>query len=327
MSQPKLYPQTPNNAPFTTSSFCHPPSSARGKQTFISKTWWKFSVWKCLDSAVQKGQVCPGPQIVSTRYSQIKQPVRECPIITYVTRNPLSALGGYNIGGINGAKSNGEELRLFGQVSQSGQWAPFTGGYIWPNTSANLIIPTSSISVQNPYRGESNPQATSVVTDVIKSFLLNFDYQGRYQTGTQYFINVYGIEYRPGFDDAYISWIANGTVAWTINAGCGGQYRRRHVCQARTPGTMYLLMNLGNFTNFGTVDTKHIPYPVTIHVDYIRVIVYQPKDAINYGCDPNDLPAAAKSTSERPSLLHFHCAKLPNCAAAPDTLRHTRILI
>lgn len=50
-------------------------------------------------------------------------------------------------------------------------------------------------------------------------------------------------------------------------------------------------MNLGQSTNFGTVDTKHIPYPVTMRVDYIRV--YQPKDALNYGCDPKDFPTAA----------------------------------
>lgn len=49
-------------------------------------------------------------------------------------------------------------------------------------------------------------------------------------------------------------------------------------------------MNLGQSTNFGKVDTEHIPYPVTMSVDYIRV--YQPKDAINYGCSPPDFPTA-----------------------------------
>jgi hypothetical protein len=53
----------------------------------------------------------------------------------------------------------------------------------------------------------------------------------------------------------------------------------------------YLLMNLGQSFNFGKVDTAHIPYPVVMQVDYIRV--YQPKDAINYGCDPKDFPTAA----------------------------------
>lgn len=50
-------------------------------------------------------------------------------------------------------------------------------------------------------------------------------------------------------------------------------------------------MNLGQSTNFGKVDTAHIPYPVTMSVDYIRV--YQAKDKLNYGCDPKDFPTAA----------------------------------
>lgn len=54
---------------------------------------------------------------------------------------------------------------------------------------------------------------------------------------------------------------------------------------------MYLILNLGQSENFGKVDTAHIPYPVTMRVDYIRV--YQSKDAINYGCDTPDFPTAA----------------------------------
>ena len=50
-------------------------------------------------------------------------------------------------------------------------------------------------------------------------------------------------------------------------------------------------MNLGQSRNFGKVDTAHIPYPVKMSIDYIRV--YQPKGAINYGCDPKDFPTAA----------------------------------
>lgn len=49
-------------------------------------------------------------------------------------------------------------------------------------------------------------------------------------------------------------------------------------------------MNLGQSGNFGFVDVEHIPYPVTMRVDYIRV--YQPKNAINYGCNPTDFPTA-----------------------------------
>lgn len=49
-------------------------------------------------------------------------------------------------------------------------------------------------------------------------------------------------------------------------------------------------MNLGMSTNFGTVDLEHIPFPVHMSIDYIRV--YQPKNAKNIGCDPPDFPTA-----------------------------------
>lgn len=50
-------------------------------------------------------------------------------------------------------------------------------------------------------------------------------------------------------------------------------------------------MNLGMSTNFGEVDLEHLPFPVTMSVDYIRV--YQDPDNINYGCDPKDFPTQA----------------------------------
>ncbi|KZP22000.1 glycoside hydrolase family 16 protein [Athelia psychrophila] len=171
---------------------------------------------------------------------------------------------------------------LSGQVSQSGQWAPFNEGYNWSNTSANLIIPNTSISELNSYMGGSTQQSTSVITATN---------QDCYQTGTQCF-NIYGLEYKPGFDDAYISWIANDAIAWTINAAGVGADAATEISARPIPQEpMYLLMNLGQSMNFGAVDTKHIPYPVTMRVDYIRV--YQPPDALNYGCDPQDFPTAA----------------------------------
>lgn len=171
---------------------------------------------------------------------------------------------------------------LTGQVSQSGQWAPFNKGYIWDNSSANLIIPDPTISVLNNYIGGDDQQATSVVTTTN---------QDCYQTETQCF-SIYGIEYKPGFDDAYISWISNGKLAWTLNAAGMGADTATEISARPVPQEpMYILMNLGQSTNFGTVDTKHIPYPVTLRMDYIRV--YQAKDSINYGCDPEDFPTAS----------------------------------
>ena len=50
-------------------------------------------------------------------------------------------------------------------------------------------------------------------------------------------------------------------------------------------------MNLGMSFNFGPVDLDHLPFPVHMRVDYIRV--YQPSNAVNIGCDPKDYPTAA----------------------------------
>ena len=43
--------------------------------------------------------------------------------------------------------------------------------------------------------------------------------------------------------------------------------------------------------NFGPIDLAHIPFPVHLRIDYIRV--YQPAGAINIGCDPPEYPTAA----------------------------------
>lgn len=52
-------------------------------------------------------------------------------------------------------------------------------------------------------------QASSVVTTTE---------QGCYTNETGCF-SVYGFEYQPGFDNAYISWIANNELAWTAMQG------------------------------------------------------------------------------------------------------------
>jgi beta-glucanase (GH16 family) len=171
---------------------------------------------------------------------------------------------------------------LTGFVSQSAQWGPFNAEYVWLNTSSNLIIPNPTISTLNTYTGGAFQQATSVVT---------MTDQNCYEVGGTGCFSVYGFEYQPGFDNAYISWISNDQLAWTLMAAGMGADTQVEISARPIPQEpMYLIMNLGQSTNFGKVDTAHIPYPVTMRVDYIRV--YQPKGAINYGCDPQDFPTA-----------------------------------
>ncbi|CAL1705276.1 unnamed protein product [Somion occarium] len=171
---------------------------------------------------------------------------------------------------------------LSGQVSQSGQWGPFNEAYEWFNNSDTLFIADPSRSYLKPYVSSVFQQATSVVTETNQEA-----YEG---TGNVY--SVYGIQYKPGFDDAYISWISDGVLAWTLKqpgmaADSGVEISSRPVSQE----PMYLIANLGMSTNFGDVDLGHLHFPATMKVDWIRV--YQDPDAINIGCDPPNFPTAA----------------------------------
>ncbi|KAK0496775.1 glycoside hydrolase family 16 protein [Armillaria luteobubalina] len=171
---------------------------------------------------------------------------------------------------------------LSAQVSQSGQWAPFNKAYIWDNSSDNLIIPDPSISVQNTYLGGVTQQATSIVT--------NTD-QACYQLESGCF-SVYGFEYKPGYDGAYITWVSDDKVAWTMNAGAVGADSATQISARQVPPEpMYIMANLGMSTNFGTVDLEHLQFPAVMLIDYIRV--YQDPNNINIGCDPPDFPTQA----------------------------------
>jgi beta-glucanase (GH16 family) len=171
---------------------------------------------------------------------------------------------------------------LFGQVSQSSQWAPFNEAYHWLNTSANLVIPNTTETYLNPYVGGAYQQSASA---------LSTSNQGCYELEQGCFAT-YAYEYKPGFDDAYITWVANAAPTWTLNvAGMAADLAVNISARPIPQEPMYLIMNLGMSENVGTVDLEHLTFPTTMRVDWIRV--YQPKDAINIGCDPTDFPTEA----------------------------------
>ena len=58
--------------------------------------------------------------------------------------------------------------------------------------------------------------------------------------------------------------------------------------------SQYLIANLGISPNFEAPDFTALTFPTTMKIDWIRV--YQPKNAINVGCDPKDFPTAAYIT-------------------------------
>ncbi|KAH9833744.1 glycoside hydrolase family 16 protein [Rhodofomes roseus] len=169
-----------------------------------------------------------------------------------------------------------------GQISQSGQWAPFNAGYEWYNTSANEIIYNASVSYFNNYTGSVIQQATSVLSEADQNCY-------EYETGC---FSIYGVEYKPGFDSAYMTWILNNQASWTLNVAGMNADPGVNISQRPVPQEpMYLIMNLGMSYSFTQVDLANIPFPVHLRVDYIRV--YQPSDSINVGCDPVDFPTAA----------------------------------
>lgn len=174
-----------------------------------------------------------------------------------------------------------DQTTFVGGVSQSGQWAPFNLHYQWFNES-NLIIPNPSISSLNSYTGGALQQATSVVTAVNTS---------NYQL-TQQGFGQYGIEYKPGYDDGYITWIANNVEAWTLLAPGMGADPRVNISARPVPQEpMYIIMNLGMSRNFGPVDLDHLTFPAIMSVDWVRV--YQPPDQKNVGCDPENFPTTS----------------------------------
>ncbi|KAH9927250.1 beta-glucan synthesis-associated [Fomitopsis serialis] len=192
-----------------------------------------------------------------------------------------------------------------GQVSQSAQWAPFNEAYEWFNTSTNEVIYDTSLSYQNTYTGGVLQQATSVVTETDQNC-----YEG--ETGC---FSVYGVEYKPGFDNAYVTWISDNKHAWTLNvAGLAADSRVEISARPVSQEPMYVIMNLGMSHNFGDVDLAAIPFPVHLRVDYIRV--YQPSDSTNIGCDPEDFPTA-KYISEYPEAYNN-----PNLTTWQDDYGH-----
>ncbi|KIY65569.1 glycoside hydrolase family 16 protein [Cylindrobasidium torrendii FP15055 ss-10] len=165
-----------------------------------------------------------------------------------------------------------------GEVSQSGQFAPFNDNYSWNNATYAIIF-DDTVSELNSYKGGSTQQAASVVSKTgQKCYQLNEDCYA-----------IYGIEYKSGFDDAYIEWINDGKAAWILQGEGLGPDSAVEISTRPIPmEPLYLLVNLGMSTNFGTPDFDHLVFPAVMSIDYIRV--YQDPAKINIGCDPEDFP-------------------------------------
>ncbi|EAL19980.1 hypothetical protein CNBF3070 [Cryptococcus deneoformans B-3501A] len=172
-----------------------------------------------------------------------------------------------------------------GQVSQSGQWAPFNPNYHFINSSSKYYeIYDNDVTQINTYMGSVYQQATSGLS------LTNQVSNSTDETGC---FAVYGMEYAPGAD-GYITWVNDNKKAWTVRGAAMGPNKEAGVDQRLvTEEPMYMVLNLGISENFGAVHFVGLQklWPVQMEVDYVRV--YQDPKKKNIGCDPADRPTAS----------------------------------
>ncbi|KAJ7612858.1 glycoside hydrolase family 16 protein [Mycena polygramma] len=161
------------------------------------------------------------------------------------------------------AQIDGPDGAHVGMVSQSAQWAPFNAGYIWDNSSDNLVIADTTLSQQNSYNGGLFQQAT---------FVVSATNQGCYQLIDQCYA-VQGFEYVPGYSDVYITWITDNKVAWTLNSP-GLDSLTGISARPITDEPLYILANLGISHAFGYIDFDHLVFPATMRIDWKPTSVY-----------------------------------------------------
>lgn len=97
-----------------------------------------------------------------------------------------------------------------GSVSQSCQFAPFNAYYSWDNAT-NAILHQPNTQEINGFKGNTFQQAASVVS------MTN---QRCYELEPNACYTVYGFQYKPGYadDDAFVTWINDDRLAWTLRA-------------------------------------------------------------------------------------------------------------
>ncbi|EIW82303.1 glycoside hydrolase family 16 protein [Coniophora puteana RWD-64-598 SS2] len=168
-------------------------------------------------------------------------------------------------------------------LSQSVQYAPMNAEYKWKNVTGNYKLNSDQAQL-NSYTGGVYQQAVSGTIPTNPDCFTQ-------ETGC---FSTHGFEYKPGYanDSAYITWIADGSASWTLDAAGMQADPLTEINDRPIPQEpMYIIANLAMSQQFSPPDFADLVFPMTMRIDWIRV--YQPKDAINIGCDPADYPTAS----------------------------------
>ncbi|EKM53338.1 glycoside hydrolase family 16 protein [Phanerochaete carnosa HHB-10118-sp] len=171
-------------------------------------------------------------------------------------------------------------------VSQSAQFAPFTGDYGYlTDTDDQFQIFTPDLTRPNGYKGSAVQQAISCLTDLPDDM-----FQG---SGQQF--TTLGFEYWADPDnpeDGFITWQTDGQPSYRLGATAvgpdmganGSMVGQRRIAEE----PMSIILNLGISNNWQTIDLSTMEFPAVMLVDYVRV--YQRKGQTNIGCDPPGYP-------------------------------------
>ena len=182
-----------------------------------------------------------------------------------------------------------DQEKKLGTVSMSGQWCPFDLGYEWNHDKMHIVhnrtLEDNQYDQLNSYQGGNQQQSTSVVV---------LTEQDAYQySGGLY--SEYGAQVVPGTGpDASIAWTVNDELRWQVFGDAVGPNSTLGISErVVTREPMYIIFNLGISYNFGGIsnDIWTGNWPYMMQVEWVRV--YQPKDAINIGCDPPEMPTAS----------------------------------
>ncbi|TIB38904.1 hypothetical protein E3P86_01376 [Wallemia ichthyophaga] len=170
-----------------------------------------------------------------------------------------------------------------GQLSMSGQFAPFNSNYRYNNTGDNVHLTHPDTDIPNSYFGAVFQQSVSGVVE---------SDQECYQLGADGgCFDEYGFEYTPG-PAGDIKWSVGGEVRWTMEAAAVGPDATTDISQRTiSEEPMYMLLNQGISENFGNIDWEELIFPSVMSVDWVRV--YQPAGKRNVGCDPVEMPTAS----------------------------------